>query len=487
MRFLQRSLMGLFLLALTLGILAIAGLSLRDAVRERLAQKPPAFKARERVYAVNVLTARRQSATPVIKTFGEIRSRRILDVRAPVAGTVIELGQNFVEGGRVAKGDLLLRLDPSDALSALASVRTDQSAAKDELRQAQDALLLARDDVAGAEAQRALRKAALVRKRALAKRGAGTEAAVQTAALAEAAAAQMVLAKRQALAQAVARVSRAKTSLARIQLRLSDAERRLANTTIRAEFDGVLGSVNAIKGGVIGRNERLARLIDPKALEVVFRVSNAQFYRLVSRTKGQVSGRVRVQIEGTEGGTTLPGVMDRVGAEVGTGETGRQIFARLRATAARLLRSGDFVTVSVDEPPLSNVAVLPATAVGADGNILVLGKDNRLKSRHVTVLRKQGDRVLVRGENLFGREVVKTRSPLLGTGIQIKPLREKVTTQASAPAMIRLTPERRATLVGFVKQSKHIPQDAKARLLARLKQDQVPADMVKRIESRIGG
>jgi hypothetical protein len=40
MRFLRKSLSGLFLLSLTLGLLAYAGTMVRDAVEERMAQEP---------------------------------------------------------------------------------------------------------------------------------------------------------------------------------------------------------------------------------------------------------------------------------------------------------------------------------------------------------------------------------------------------------------------------------------------------------------
>jgi len=311
MRFMQRSLMGLFLLSLTLGILALAGMSVRTAVSERMAKKPPSRPVRERVFSVDVLRASKTTATPLIETYGEIRSRRSLDIRAPVAGTIIMLAANFVEGGTVAKGDLLLRLDPADAKSALQSVETDVIEGKAELQQAKAALGLAKDDVAGARAQSDLRAAALARQKNLADRGVGTEASVEAAALAQAAAKQGVLARRQALAQAKARLTRAKTSLSRLARRLADAKRRLENTRIFAEFDGVLGAVNVIEGGLVSPNEKLARLIDPTALEVAFRLSNSQFSRLQSGDTARLGAPVRISLGGVGDGVVARATIDR--------------------------------------------------------------------------------------------------------------------------------------------------------------------------------
>lgn len=488
MRFVQRSLMGLFLLAVTLGLLALAGGSIRTAIKARMAEKPPARPARERVFTVNLLTVRSVTAYPKIETFGEIRSRRTLDLRAPVAGTVIELSKNFVKGGRVSKGELLVRLDPANAQSALDVAQTDITQAKAELSESKAAILLAGDELSAARAQGKLRKAALARQQNLAARGVGTTAAVEVAALAEAASKQAILAKRQALALARARVARAKTALSRQELRLNDARRKLSKTQIYAGFDGVLSNVDLVKGGLVGMNEKLARLIDPNALEVAFRVSNTQFSRLAAAKSGVIGGKVLVRLEAGDGGANVSGLIERVSAEVGLGQTGRQMFARLPKGAGKTLRPGDFVGVTVDEPPIKDVAILPAAAVDPAGNVLVLGAGDRLQSLAVTVLRKQGDRVIVSTPALLGREVVKARTPQLGVGIRVKPLRhDGAENSAKASRLIALSPARRQKLVAFVSASKALPKDARARFLAWLKQDKVPAAMVARIESRMGG
>jgi membrane fusion protein (multidrug efflux system) len=53
--------------------------------------------------------------------------------------------------------------------------------------------------------------------------------------------------------------------------------------------------------------------------------------------------------------------------------------------------------------------------------------------------------------------------------------------------MLELTEERRAKLIAFIEGNKRMPEDAKARVLARLAEPMVPAQMVERIEGRIGG
>ncbi len=486
MRFLRRSLVGLFLLCVTLGVLAYAGQTLYAALQARWTQEDRPRPARERVFAVNVVTVEPGTVTPEMTSFGEIRSRRTLEVRATSSGTVVELAVGFEDGGRVAAGDLLLRVDPSDAQSALDVAKTDLDEAQAELREARAALLLARDDVASAQDQAALRSQALERQQSLQQRGLGTEAAVETAALAESAAKQAVLSKRQALAQAEARVNQAETGVARRQIALAEAERRLAETSLFAEFAGTLSDVTVVEGGLVQNNERVAQLVDPDLLEVTFRVSTSEYVRLIDEDGKLRPVEVDVSLDVLGLDLTAKGRISRESAAVGAGQTGRQLFARL--TEAKGFRPGDFVTVRIREPELGGVALLPATAVDAAGMVLVLGDEDRLEVAEVEVLRRQGDDVIVRAGALAGREVVAARSPLLGEGIKVRALRSGAEAAAADELeMVELTDERRAKLVAFVEASTRMPAEAKARVLDQLAEKQVPAKMVARIEARMGG
>ena len=91
MRFLRQSLIGLFLTALTLGLLVFAGQTVSTALQDRLARESRVPPARERTFAVPVITAAYSTEQPVIDAFGEIQSRRTLELRASATGRVIGL------------------------------------------------------------------------------------------------------------------------------------------------------------------------------------------------------------------------------------------------------------------------------------------------------------------------------------------------------------------------------------------------------------
>lgn len=487
MRFLTRSLIAVFLAALALGLLAYAAGMVRDTLEARAAREAMPRLARERVFAARLVTLEPGPVAPVLSAFGEVVSRRTLELRAPVAGTVLALAEGFEEGAEVRAGAVLVRLDPADALAARDLARTDLAAGEDEAREAARALELARLDRTESEAQQDLRRRAFERQQELGSRGIGAASAAEEAELAFAAARAALISRQQAEAAAEARVANAATALARQRIALAEAERALAETEITARFDGVLGATSAVAGSHVGLNEVLASVIDPQALEVAFRLSTVQYLRLIDAEGALVPAAVEIALDLGAGEVVSPGVLSRVAPSVGAGQSGRLVYARL--DAPRGFRPGDFVTVRVTEPVLEGVSVLPAAAVDAQGGVLVLGADDRLEEGRVEIVRRQGGAVIVRSGALAGREIVALRSPLLGAGIRVRPQRDTESAGApdapaapAGPAMVALDPERRAALIARIEASSRMPEAMRTRILAQLAEETVPAALLERLE-----
>lgn len=484
MQFLRRSLIGIFLLALTLSLLTWAGFTVSSAVQERMNAEPRSFPQRERVLSVNVVAVTPERIEPQLTAFGELNSTNTFALRALTSGTVLELSPNFVDGGRVQTGELLVKIDPRDAQSSRDRIDADLRDAEAELRDADRALILERDELMAAAEQVTLRQQALTRQRDLAARGVGTAAAVENAELALSGANQAVLSRRQAEAQAQARLDQAATRLDRARLNLADADRALNDTEITAPFSGTLSDVTISQGLRVTANERLGELIDKDNLEVAFRLSTAQYARLTGDDGNLMSAPVVVELEAQGLSLTAQGQITRESASVGEGQTGRLLFARLENASG--LRAGDFVTIRVTEPALRGVALVPATAIGANDSALMLDAENRLSEVPVDVLRRQGNDVIIRAPALYGQSIVAERSPLLGAGIAVQPIDPNAQAVVPEPVeMVTLDADRRARLITFVEESQ-MPPPVKTRILDQLAQDEVPSDVVTRLEDRMG-
>lgn len=485
MRFLRQSLTGLFLLAVTLALVLVAGQMMYGAISERLAREARKPQGSERVFSVNVQVAEPERVAPELIAFGEVRSRRSLEVRARVSGTITGLSADFEEGGQVSQGDVLVQIDPVPAEFALTRAENDLLDAEAEQRDAARVLELAIAELDAAQAQAQLRQKALDRQEDLLAREVTTSAAVENAELAVASANQAVVARRQSVAQSEARVDQAVTRLERARVAVAEAERALDETTITAGFSGTLSEVSVVKGRLVSMNEKLASLIDAEALEVVFRISTPQYVRLLDDTGRLPLAEITATLDVMGEDLTATGVISRESAIVGEGETGRRIYARL--DAPRGLKPGDFVTVRVREAEMSNVVKLPATAMDTQQRVMAVDANNRLEAIPIQLLRRQGDEILVAGGAIAGRQVVTRLTPLLGPGIQVKPLVAGDISAPAAPEMVALDENTRARLIAAIVANDRMPAEAKTRVLELLAQPEVPARLLERLKSRMGG
>ena len=640
MRFFGRSLIGLFMVALTAGLLALAGSTFYSALEERFSKEVKKRPARERVFSADVLTVKKTNISPVINSFGEIRSNRTLELRAPSGGTIVMLSKSFEEGGIVAEGELLIKIDPADAQTSVDVARADLAEAEVQLVDARGSLQLSEDELSvdvaradlleaevqlmdasgyvklakeeliAAENQLELKERAFTRQKNLKKRGVVTDAVVEAAELSVSTSKQAVLSRKQAfhkaeiqleqsgnivnrrklnvsdaelsrreaiqkaklkleqsgnvvnrrklnladaglsrrdaiqkaklkLEQSGNTVNRRKLNLAdaelsrreaiqkaklkleqsgnvvnrmklnlanaelsrresiqkaklkleqssnlvsRRKLNLANAERLLSDTELYAEFGGRLAEVNVTSGGLVNNNERLAKLIDPDDLEVSFRLSTTQYNYLTDEKGLLIGSLVEVALDTMGADLKVTGTLTRESASVVEGASGRLLFAKLNEPVG--LRPGDFVSVSVQEPVLKNIFIMPASAIGQNDTILLVNPDDRLEEMTVELLRRQGENVVIRSDDLDGKEVVSKYSQLLGKGIKIKPIRAKVAGEEvfSGPEMVELDDKRRARLIAAVEANAYIPKNVKKKILTALSKKKVRADMVERLE-----
>ena len=485
MRFLGRGLIGLLLFSLALGLLGLAGNTIKVAVQDRMNQEPRSQKARERTFAVKVVPAEVTSINPTLNAFGEIQSRKTLDLRMAASGQIQELSINFVEGGSVKSGELLVRLDDSDHQTAVDLAENNLIDAKNEVMESARNLSFSKEELAAAEEQEKLRLRALTRQKDLVERGVGTAAALENAELSASGATQAVLSRKAAVDQAKNRGAQAETRLVRAELALKDAKRKLEDTKLYAEFSGLLSGVSLVKGGIVSANERLGQLIDPEVLEVSFKISTQQYTRLLDDNGELLKAPVSVALTNTEQGLNADGVIIRDSASVAKGQTGRQVYAKLTKSVG--FKPGDFVAVKVQEPTLNWVVKLPSTALDASNNVLLLGEGERLEEAQVKLMRRQGNEVIVRSRDLSGKEIVAQRTPVLGAGIKVKAIRSGEENEVAEVEMLELTEERRAKLISAIETNGYIPKTVKERIIGQLTQPKVPADVVARIESRMGG
>lgn len=429
MRFIRASLTGTVVSVLGLAVLVWGVWSLSLAL-EAAGTVGPRVSVGERAVAVATAVIVHGEDFPQISTFGRVVSTRGITLASEPGGRAVHVAEAARAGMAVARGSTLLEVDALPQQSSLDRARALLAEAQADHRAASQAVDLAVAELETARAEHALRQTIEERQASLARRGVVPPSALDEAALAVLASGKALTLRTHGLRAAEIALPRAALAVDRARLAVEDAERALAQTVLRAPFDGVLVRFDAAEGDLLKPGEPFGRLIDPTALEVVFSVTEAQFDRLLGAS-GLPAGR-RAWVLPDAGRSApwrdedesvpprrLPATVVRAGAVVPEGRTGRELVARLDDPRPSL-RPGDFVGIEIDEPVLHGVARVPGSAVTEDGRMLLVGPEDRLVEHRVRILRRDGDGLVIDGVG-DGARYVLTRRRHLGTGVLVAP------------------------------------------------------------------
>ena len=407
------------ILKIVLPLLVLAGAVLvagyLQATKPRIERAEP----REREWPIAAATVEIADIQPEIVAFGEIVARRDVELRALVAGRVVETGPNFADGGIVREGDLLVGIDPFEYEAAVEEAKAGLAEAKAALAEAEADL--AAEEAALAE-ERALLEIAereMARRADLVARGIGSEKDLDAAAMRRGERARAaVLAERRTVALR-ARVARRQAALARGAVALDRARRALENTRLAAPFGGYLTEISAALGKRLGMNDRVARLLDLERPEARIHLSDAEYGRLVSAPRGLVGRPARVVWRAGDRIFSYRAAIGRVQGEVDPASGGVTVHAPIAdAGLDAPLRPGAFVEVRIPDRVYRQAARLPEAAlVGEDTVYAVV--DGRLEPRLVALLARVGNDVVVVGEIADGERIAATRFPEIGPGVKV--------------------------------------------------------------------
>ena len=490
MRFLLRSFLGLIILSITLGFLIFGSFVLFDALKKRSEKSDNRRFQKERVFAVNVETLESQTARPKIFSYGEIYSKRMLEIRPLVSGRLDYVSEKFVEGGYVKSGDILFRLNQKDFFNELEIAEIDLEDTKAQLSEAISRLEFANMEFEVSESQLKLRKNALDRQTELAASGLITSTQLENTQLAYSSSKQQFLNKQNLVKSSRNSIEKLQIQLKRRSISIDKAKRNLDETEFKAPFNGIISSVNILPGSVINKNEKLGTLVDPNSLEVMFNLSANEFARVIDKEGKLLNLDITAYLKLSDKDIPFSGKIERINPEIINIGSGRKLFASINLGENKTLRPGDFVVIEIQEPSLENVTVLPSTAVTIDGKIFILEDENRLKELVVNILRRQGDEVIVCGAPI-DKEYVMQRSPQLGNGLKIKPLRKKDREISNSKSLsnnndlVTISPEKQNKLIKFLDNMDRMPKSVKDRLYEEINSGKMKAKTLNRLEKNM--
>ncbi len=367
--------------------LTTAGLAVCFLVLVGKPQTQPTQFPEPRRPLVDVVTVVPASHSITVRTQGTVEPVRRVGLVAQVSGKVESVSELFLDGRFFEAGDILLQLEQADYEFAIARARAQEAAA----------------------AQRVAEE-----------RGRNLQAQREWRDLGTSEANDLFLRKPQLRA--------AEASLAAAQADVAAAELALERTTVRAPFDGRLEKKSVDLGQFVAPGTVLAQIYATDRVEVHLPISDSQLALLeLPLFETAVGTYPEVVLSTRFGGERWQwqGRIARVEASID--RDSRVTFAIAEVSNPFIgdgserppLTPGLFVEASIAGKPIQQSVELPATALRGDNTVLLVNDDSRLERLSVELLRRERDRVWVRGIEA-GRGVVAEQSSLLAAGAAIE-------------------------------------------------------------------
>lgn len=368
------------LLLLALGVAVAVALIV---TRPEVAPKPVV----EKTWTVAAIPATPSDIQPIRKFYGTVVAPREVDIRPEVAGSVRAVGPNFVEGGIVREGELLVDIDRFDYDALMRETEADIKGTKAMIERDAERIALMKRDVK--------------RREKLQGSGFASEKVLDDARL--------------TLSQAEQQQIERQNRLEKLEVELERIQRSIADTRVTAPADGFLQGVTAAIGKYVTVGDTLAKLIPAAGLEARFHVGSGAFQRFLA------NGNYReIKAQVVWAGEKHDAVLDRVESEVTTASGGIDVFAKIEGLDVDTdLRPGVFVEVLVPGATYHDTIRVPEEAVHGGDTVYAI-VDERLEPRRVELAARDGGDALIRGDFEPGDRLVVTRFPEIGPGLKVR-------------------------------------------------------------------
>lgn len=331
---------------------------------------------------VTVRSIAPQSHQFSVTSWGELQPREKTTLTPEVTGRVIAFHENFIEGGLIREGEVLVTLDDSDYRSALLNAESNLAAAQAKLQEDQALARVAEQELRNTEnpTPLALRLPQLQ----------SSEAAVKSA-----------------------------------EAGLQKAQRDLARTRITAPYDALVKSRNTGVGQVVSMGTTLGEIYNVERAEIHLPIATFDLQFLQEQVIGS-------QAYIDTASTPRPVHIVRDLGIVDTQTRMTRLVASVEDpyglhNGNSTLRFGQFVAVRIEGQSVNEVYRLPQEALVRD-SIWLVSDDNTLQRQQVNILRKEGRDVLIT-EGISATDTLVVMPPNFPQhGMKVRPVAEDTQT-----------------------------------------------------------
>lgn len=323
-----------------------------------------------------------------VETYGEVRATVSSDMVAQVAGRVVAVSPEFIEGGQFAAGEALLTIEDTDYHAAVNEAEARLAAANVDLEQALADADVARKQLAGTKnpSPLALKKPQVARARA-------------------------------AVEAAEANLSLAKTNLSR--------------TRISMPYDGRVATTSVDLGQFVSPGRVVGSAFATDSVEIRLPITDRQLGALgvpIGYTAGEEAG-LPVDLGAEVAGVyrRWRGVIQRIDATIDP--TTRVVYATATvddpystgaAEGNMPLAVGLFVDAAIGGRTVANAIQIPNEALRAGNRVFVLTGEGQLAIRDVELIYQNSSQAILASGIAAGEQVIVSaiRNPIPGMRLE---------------------------------------------------------------------
>lgn len=402
---------------LPLLILLLAGLAAAALVATKPRPKP--VTVAERAWLVSVETPRPASFAPSVTLYGRVESLWSSELTAGVTADVAQV--TVVEGDRVVRDQLLVRLDDRDVRLQLAQREAELKQA--EARIASEMRRHAADREALPRERRLLNltRSEVRRLQDLVEKKVGAQSQLDTARQASEKQAIALSTRQQAVDEHDARLAELEALRARSAALRDQALLELERSEVRSPFNGRIARVMVAPGRRVRAGDALLALYDTDEMVIRAQLPNRHLPQIRAAIDAGDALRVRGEIDAVG----IAGRLRGLAAEAGSATGGIDGLFTVTEGAAEISQ-GRFVRVELALPTQDGLIALPHEAIYGTDRVYLVDDQSRMRPLRVervgeTRLDGGQTRVLVRAADLpVDARVIVTQLPNALDGLLVR-------------------------------------------------------------------
>lgn len=352
-----------------------------------MSRKPPAKEpAKVSGVLVNVINVNTTAYSVRITGTGTVRPQRSVSLVPQVSGKIVWTSPSYEEGGFFAKGDTILRIDPTDYELAVDQAQSKLAQAEVDLETAKSKARIARQEwelVSGGKGEPN----------------------------------PLVLYEPQ--------LKSAEAALASANASLMQAELNLQRTEVTAPFACRISTKDAEKGQSVGTSTKLATIAGTEGAEVAIALDYDSLKWFKNYRPDGAKATVSMSVGGTEHSWNAEVL--RTGGQIDESTRTIDVYVgvkdpyNLQGSKSRpALPNGTFVRASIDAGTIKDAIVLPREAIHDNSTVWIAGDGDLLVIKTVEVAFETRDEAVVSSGLTQGERVITTKISGAADGLKLR-------------------------------------------------------------------